>query len=140
MLIFKIPLFLWVLVWVLNYVLNLTRSVLIFLELLASNCSYPVLIFWPNLGYFWLYALILPIWPLICLKSRLRAVLKLFLFFGVFEPRCSYKIVLLKKECTVEPAKNLISGLRIWSLFRDHSAIFSGIPAKLFFRNGPEQC
>ena len=27
-------------------------------------------------------------------------VLKLFLFFGIFEPRCSYKIVLIKeKEC-----------------------------------------
>ena len=53
-------------------------SVLIFLALLASNCSYHVLIFRANLGYFRLYTLFLPFWPLICLKFshyRLRVVL-----------------------------------------------------------------
>ena len=96
-------------------------AVIIFLVLLASNCSYPVLIFGANLGYFWLDTLFLPIQPLICLRfsnSRLRVVLKLFLFFGGFEPHCSYKIVLIKKKSV--PCKGLI-----WNVvMSEHLCVF----------------
>ena len=77
-----------------------------FLALLAPNCSYPVFTFSPNYGYFRVFLVLCPNfmnWALILLKPstyRLRIVLRLFLFFGVFEPHCSYKIVLIKeKEC-----------------------------------------
>ena len=34
------------------------------------------------------------------IDSAAGIVLSLFLIFGDFEPRCSYEIVLIKKECT----------------------------------------
>ena len=34
------------------------------------------------------------------LDSEAAIVLSLFLFFGDLKPRCSYKIVLIKKECS----------------------------------------
>ena len=49
--------------------------------------------------YFWVCTLISLIWSLFYLQlsnSRLRIVLKLFLFFGAFEQHCSYKIVLIE--------------------------------------------
>ena len=33
------------------------------------------------------------------IRSEAGIVLSLFLIFNDFEPRCSYKIVLIKKEC-----------------------------------------
>ena len=56
---------------------------------------------WGILWYSWVCTLISLIRPLFYLKlsnSRLRVVLKLFLFLSVFEPHCCYKIVLIKRR------------------------------------------
>ena len=39
----------------------------------------------------------------LCINSEAGMVLSMFLIFGGFEPWCSYKIVLIKKECNRRP-------------------------------------
>ena len=37
--------------------------------------------------------------PFLVIKPQSELVLELFLIFGKFEPRCSHKVVLIKKAC-----------------------------------------
>ena len=37
----------------------------------------------------------------LCINSEAGMVLSMFLIFGGFEPRCSYKIVLIKNMCSL---------------------------------------